>query len=247
MGYNTGDVSPVSRVAATNMWLKSAIQAIPYVGPLIDNMLARDYVEAQQKRFQEFFDVLEKIINTFEGQHPIVQWLNTEEGYFSFVNILDKVRREYHRSKVGYYGNIYSSYAFFRGHKNEPAPFLPERYIDLIEKYSPMHFDILKDIDEYYSDPIGGTEYFFNAYGKKMPYDILCTIIKDFVDDNLLYVERKNAQLSFLPWNIGIFVEGPLYQTFVDHAVFNFTERTGIGTAAPNNGLHADADKALRP
>lgn len=248
MRSQSSEVSPVNRVAATNVWLKSVIQAIPYVGSLLDNMLSRDYLEAQQKRLQEFFDVIEKILSSLEGQHPIAQWLNTEEGYFAFVNILDKVRREYHRSKVVYYGNIFSSYAFFRGHKNKPAPFLPERYIAMIERYSPMHFDILKDIEEYFSDPTGGTEGFFDVYGKKMPFDVLCTIITDFVDDHLLLVEKKEPKLPFMPCNVGAFVEGPLYQNFVDHAVFNFTDRSGIGPAkAPNNGLHADANKAPRP
>ena len=120
-----------------NLWLRSVLQAIPYIGLLLDNLLMEKGVRYQEARIEKFLSELAEDIERPKGLHPIAEELESEDAYFLLLRTVDQVRREKSKSITTYYRNLLLSYSIYgRADGLSSIDVVPEMYLRALDVFT---------------------------------------------------------------------------------------------------------------
>jgi len=132
-----------------NIWIRSVLQGIPYIGPLIDNLVTGPGYKYQQERIERFMREVSEDLEILQGQHPIVEMLKSEDGYFIFMEVIDRVRRTKKKEKTKYYKNLFLSYMYWRSRDGtNNLDIFPEVFLRILDKYTVTHIEVVKELKQ---------------------------------------------------------------------------------------------------
>jgi hypothetical protein len=143
--------SDLSAKYSDNVWLRSIVQAVPYLGPLIDNAVSIPSSSREKKNLYEFLEQVHQLVQGLKKFQNKVYDLddNVADGSI-FPDILNGVRQSRDPRKLTYYRNMFWAYEFFRTRDYSKAlDVFPEHFLKMIQNYSSAHIDTLIRFQEY--------------------------------------------------------------------------------------------------
>lgn len=130
----------VTKRYSDNLLLRTAIQALPYVGGPIDTLLSGKASKIQQARIECFLDETNKKLQTIEKEKIDYEFIESEEFFSIFQNLLEKVIRTYEKEKIEIFSNIFVNSIV----KENSKTYYKEGFIDMVFNLSALHIKILR-------------------------------------------------------------------------------------------------------
>lgn len=144
-----------SKRYCNNIDARTAIKSLPLIGSYLDNLLAYKGSKIIQERMNLFYDELKKSLESLKEEKIDKEFLESDEGFYIFQEILDKVLRSKEKEKIKLLRNI-----FINSIKLENSKYYyKERLISIVADLSILHLKIL----EYYLE----REKVFSAEGRR--------------------------------------------------------------------------------
>jgi len=137
--------SDLSKKYSDSVWLRSVVQTVPYLGPLIDNAIAVPCSSREKQNLYEFLNLVhQKLQNIKQFQNRVYDVDDKMTNDSIFPDILNGIKASRDPRKLTYYRNIFWAYDFFRTRDRSKAlDVFPEHFIKMIQSYSSAHFDTL--------------------------------------------------------------------------------------------------------
>ncbi|MCP4603319.1 MAG: hypothetical protein GY847_22850 [Proteobacteria bacterium] len=183
--------------------LRSLVQAIPYLGPLIDNAMAIPQSKRERNNQWKFLEGLAEEVEELKDFLPMA---NKQPKYSILPKILDRIGKEDDESKGLYYRHLYLSIDLYRTKNGDsPLDIWPKHYLKIIDQYSKAHFDTMKYLHdtfkevEWVSIKRGEFSGFYEALN--IPGGTFMKILLDLEQDFLINVFfRNNLRIFSLTW-----------------------------------------------
>lgn len=149
MGDNSIDKNAINRAleAALDRYqtltlLRTAIQAIPYIGGPLDTLLCGKGAKVQERRFLNFVGCLRKELSKIEEKKIDYEFLESEEFFSIFQSAAEKSIRTHEQEKIHLFSRILSNSAL-TDYSHTPHK---EGFINAVADLSTTHISILRYI-----------------------------------------------------------------------------------------------------
>jgi hypothetical protein len=178
---------------------RSLVQAIPYLGPLIDNAITIPQSKRERNNLEKFLEELAKDVEQLKGIPPMAK---VQPKHSILPNILDRIGKEDDESKGLYYRHLYFSIDLYRTRSGDSSlDIWPRHFLKIIEQYSKAHFDTMKYLHdtfqevEWVSIKRGEFSGFYQALN--IPGGTFMKILLDFERDFLIDVIFQDNRRIF--------------------------------------------------
>jgi hypothetical protein len=182
-----------------SVFLRSLVQAIPYLGPLIDNAMAMPQSKRERNNQERFLEGLAKDVEQLKDSLPKAK---IQPKYSILPKILDRIGKEDDESKSLYYRHLYLNIDLYRTKSGDSSlDIWPRHFLTIIEHYSKSHFETMKYLHDTFREvewvSIKRDEFpgFFQALN--IPGGAFMKILLDFERDFLMNIFFKNNRRVF--------------------------------------------------
>lgn len=203
---------------------RSIVQAIPYLGPLIDNCIAIPQSNNERENLNAFLGEISKDLELLKENLPQIR--PEDSAFAEIVKYISKVNNP---KKREIYRNLFYSHELaFKSGKKISLHFWDKHFMQMIERYTEAHFDVMKELHTalcWEDRPMifrgDEAKQFYESL--KMPPLIFLVVILDLEADSLVEVtfdyKMSNEKLRWS--NIEYVSETQLWDEFVYRAFTN--------------------------
>jgi len=129
-----------SKKYCENIDFRTAIKILPLIGGYLDNLFAYKGSKIIQERVAKFFKETAEALKNLEEEKIDAKFLDSDEGFYIFQKIYERIIRSKEKAKVTLFRNI-----FINSIKVvNSGIYYKERFINIISELSIVHIEILK-------------------------------------------------------------------------------------------------------
>lgn len=133
-----------------SVFFRSLVQAIPYLGPLIDNAITIPQSKRERQNQEKFLKGLAKDVEQLKDFLPTGK---VQPKYSILPRILDRIGKEDDESKGLYYRHLYFSIDLYKTRSGDsPIDVWPRHFLNIIEQYSKAHFETMKYLHDTFQE-----------------------------------------------------------------------------------------------
>ncbi len=208
-----------------NLWIRSMLQGIPYIGPLLDNLVTHKGYKYQQERIEKFMNEIAQDIDALQGQHPIIEMIKTtDDAYFMFMEVIDRVRRTKRKEKTEYYKNLFLSYMHWRTRDTTTnLEVFPEVFLRMLDRYTITHIQVIKELRQIFDfgDTLKGSHLPAIYKSLNIPGGVFTHILFELYQDHLIALkfvdDVQRYDLLFIEMVLNTTLFDEFYYTIIDN------------------------------
>ena len=177
-----------------SLWFRSLIQAVPYIGPLIDNILTAPQSQREKANIDAFLKTLSDDIAVLKKSGRLQHAKVNEQQPFILQSVIDAVRNENNLDKIAYYQHIFYNYELYRSlDGSEPIDVFPQHFLKIVNEYTMTHLRVMRELHELYLETewvmIENNEFTDMRKYLNIPGGCLFKILNDFERDHLVDID----------------------------------------------------------